>query len=810
MPKKTGKTIRKRATKPRRPRRRKAGRRRRRQQTWRALRTAAAVLLLVGFVAGFLTARHVIRLDRVVQARFEGRTFRVPSRVLSAPTILYPGLDFERIDLRGSLERLGYREQAEGLLPPGRMRWEEGWLLLHRRAFEHPTRPEPARKVAIRLEGRRIAAIREGGTEVEIGALLLEPELVGAYYGPDREQRELVGLGELPPHVIDAVLSVEDQRFLTHRGIDFRRVLGALLVNLRSGRVRQGGSTVTQQLVKNFFLTPERSLKRKGQEAVMAVIVEARYSKEEILEAYLNEIYLGQRGSTAIHGIGEASRLYFGKSARRLSPAEAALLAAIIQSPNGLSPYREPEAALKRRNLVLRLMAGQGRLDDRELEAALEEPLGVAKVTPEPREARYFLDALRRQLPEFYGPETLTSEGLRIYSTLDLRLQRIAARALREEIERLEALHPRLVAGVEEGEQEPVQGCLVAIQPQTGAVLALVGGRSYSLTQFDRCTQARRPAGSVFKPFVYVAALEPGDGRPHITLASRLDDSPLQVSTTAGPWRPTNYDGEFHGQVPVREALERSMNVAAARLGQEVGVRRVAEVAERLGVESSLPLVPSLAIGSADLSPLEIARAYATLAAGGVRPAVRTFEDVVDGEGRTVQRQSIEIERVLDEGTAFLITSVLQGVVDRGTGRGLRAAGIQGPVAAKTGTSDDERDAWFAGYTPELVVVVWVGFDAPRSLGLPASRAALPIWSRFVKEATGGRARGAFLPPADVTRIAIDPLTGARALAGCPRSADEYFLRGTEPEATCPEWRRAEGESDRWLGRVLRGWLGRE
>ncbi len=769
------------------------------------MRVAGLTLALVAFGAGFFVAQQAVKLDRVVRARFEGQLFRVPSRVLSAPTILYPGLDFERIGLRGSLVRLGYREQATGELAPGRLRWEPGRLHIHRRAFEHPTRPEPPRSVVMGMAGTRIDSIREAGSGREIGALLLEPELVGAYYGPNREQRALVRLSELPPHLVDAVLAVEDQRFLTHRGIDFRRVLGALWVNVRSGRVRQGGSTVTQQLVKNFFLTPERSLKRKSQEALMALIVEARYEKEEILEAYLNEIYFGQRGSTAVHGIGEAARLYFGKTAGALSPGEAALLAAIIQSPNGLSPHREPEAARKRRDLVLRLMHGQGRIDAATLTASLAEPLGVAAVTPEPREARYFLDALRRQLPTFYGAETLTSEGLQIYSTLDLRLQRLAARTLREELERLERSFPRLAR-----EESPLQGCLVALQPQTGAVLALVGGRSYAMTQFDRCSQARRPAGSVFKPFVYVAALEPRGGQPHITLASRLDDGPLEVRTTSGAWRPENYDGEFHGEVPVREALERSMNVAAARLGQEVGVDQVAAVARRLGVTSRLPRVPSLSIGSADLSPLEIARAYATLAAGGVRPAVRTLEDVVDAEGRTVQRQSIEIERVLDEGTAFLITSILQGVVDRGTGRGIRAAGITGPVAAKTGTSDEERDAWFAGYTPELVVVVWVGFDEPSSLGIPASRAALPIWARFVSEATGGHVRGAFLPPADVEQVAVDPVSGAQALAGCPRSRLEYFLEGTRPEAVCPEWARADGEAPgRWIDRVFGGWRSR-
>jgi len=765
----------------------------------------------MGFAAGFALARYTIQLDRIVRARFEGRLFRVPTRVMSAPTILYPGLDWKRIELPETLLRLGYRElRRRDALPVGHFSWDDRRVRLYRRPFDHPSRAEPARDVLLELSGTTIEELRDVRTGRELGALLLEPELVGAYYGPDHEQRELVRVGEVPAHLIDAILAVEDQRFLDHSGIDLRRILGALWVNLRSGRVRQGGSTLTQQLVKNFFLTPERSLKRKLQEAAMALIVEARYDKDAILESYLNEIYLGQRGSTAIHGVGEAARFYFGKAVRRISLSESALIAAIIQSPNGLSPHRDAERATRRRDLVLRLMHQQGRITEAELEEGAAEPLRVAKVTPEPRDARFFLDALRRQLPAFYSLETLTSEGLRIYATLDLRLQRLAASVLREELAALEKRYPALASDA----ARPLEGCLVALRPQTGEVLALVGGRDYAVSQFDRCTQARRPAGSVFKPFVYIAALEPVPGGPHITLGSMLDDGPLEVATAAGIWRPANYDKEFHGQVRARDALERSLNVATARLAQQVGIPRVAEVAGRLGIESRLPRVPSLAIGSADLSPLEVARAYATIANGGIRPQIRTFEDVVDSSGVAVERQPIGFERVLDAGTAYLATSLLEGVIDRGTGRGVRAGGIRGPVAGKTGTSDEERDAWFVGFSPELVVAVWVGFDEPRSLGLPSSRVALPLWSRFMREATGGWLRGSFFPPAEVVEVDIDPVSGAMALAGCPRRTPEYFLRGTEPDLTCPEWasrdrRRPGRQLPSLLERLFEEWLNR-
>jgi len=747
-----------------------------------------------GFVAGFASSVVVIRLDRVVRARFDGQRFRVPSRVYSAPSIIYPGLDVELADLRGSFVRLGYREAGSGgSVQQGQYSWQKHRIRVHLRAFEHPTRSEPARDIVFRLRDGFIEEILELPAGRTVGAVLIEPEQIGAYYGADREQRELVKLEDLPPHLIDAIVAVEDQRFEAHPGIDVRRIGGALLANLRAGGIRQGGSTLTQQLVKNFFLTPERTLKRKAHEAVMALLVEFHYDKREILEAYLNEIYLGQRGSTEIHGVGEAALRFFGKRVQNLSLAESALLAALIQSPNGISPYRNPEAARERRDLVLTLMAEQGRVKAAQRDAAIAEPLSLATITPDPRDARYFLDFLRTQLSDSYDATVLSSQGIKVYSTLESRTQRLAAIALREGIEELERQFPALVT------DDPIlalQGCLVAIRPQTGEIVALVGGRDYQLSQFNRCTQARRPAGSAFKPFVYIAALEPRAGGPAITLASFLDDSPLEIATPSGPWKPRNFDRKFHGTVSVREALERSFNVATARLAQEIGIGRVVDVARRMGIESPLPRVPSLALGVADVSPLEMARAYATLAGGGVRPQIHSIEDLVDSAGETLERRELHHKRVIDSGTAYLMTSLLQGVAHRGTAAAVRSTGLKGSIAAKTGTSDEERDLWFVGYTPELVAAVWIGFDQPRSIGFASSRGALPIWRRFIDELTGGQIHGQFPRPSSIVVSDIDPATGARALWGCPDRKRELFIEGTLPEATCPSGAVAGSDQD--------------
>ena len=764
-------------------------------------RRVGLVTVVLAFGAGLWFAGWLFELDRIVVSRFEGRRFSVPSRVYAAPIVIYPGVDWQRLDLAGWLARMGYREQREaGPLEVGSYRWLPGRLRVHLRSFDHPQLPEPDRKVEFRLEEGRVREMRDDrGAPIDVVAL--EPEPISSFYGSDREQRDLVEIENVPEHLIAAVYAVEDRRFEEHHGIDPRRIAGAMLANLRAGGIRQGGSTLTQQLVKNFFLTPERTLRRKVTEAVMALMVEARYTKPQILEAYLNEIYMGRRGSTAIHGVGEASRFFFGKRVADLAVDESALLAAVIQSPNAMSPHRHPERAKNRRDLVLELMASQGRVPIEQAERASARKLSLAAIALESGQDRYFLDELARQLPEVYDEALLSVEGLRIYSTLDPMVQRAAVRALRDGLDALEAkLGTANAEPVSDAETEalgpdeklgPLQGCLLAMRPQTGEILAMVGGREYATSQWNRCTLARRQVGSVFKPIVYAAALSPQSG-PVITLASSIPDEPLQVETLEGFWEPVNYDKKFRGPVLVREALERSLNVPAARIGQAVGIGKVVEMARRLGIESRLPAVPSLALGTAEVSPLEIATVYSTFANGGLRPTPRSFIGLLDDRGVGQEQWPLAgARRVLDPGTAYLTTSLLEGVVDRGTGVGIRARGLRGPIAGKTGTTDDEYDLWFVGFTPEIVAVVWVGYDEPRPIGVPSSRGALPIWADFLSEVSGGNVRGIFAKPAGVERIEIDPTTGARAMMGCPERRAEFFLSGTAPEETCPRGARS-------------------
>jgi penicillin-binding protein 1B len=750
-------------------------------------RRVGVATIALAFGLGIGAAHWLLALDRVVVSRFEGRRFAVPSRVYAAPIVIYPGADWQRLDLAGWLTRMGYREQSEaGPLEVGHYRWLPGRLRVHLRGFEHPQLPEPNRKVEFRLAEGRVQEMRDD-RGVPIGVVALEPEPISSFYGSQREQRDLVAIESVPQHLIDAIFSVEDRRFEDHRGIDPRRIAGALLANLRAGGIRQGGSTLTQQLVKNFFLTPERTLSRKATEAMMALMVEARYDKTQILEAYLNEIYLGRRGSTSIHGVGEAARFFFGKRVEDLEIDESALLAAVIASPNAMSPHRHPERARKRRDLVIGLMESQGRISPDEATRALARPVHTAAIALESGQDRYFLDALARQLPEVYDEDLLAVEGLRIYSTLDPAIQRAAVRSLTEGLEALEARVASQPVATEDGSDPPrLEGCLLALRPQTGEILAMVGGRDYARSQWNRCTQARRQAGSAFKPVVYAAALAPQSG-PLLTLASRVDDAPLSVETRDGFWEPVNYDKSFRGPVSVREALERSLNVPAARIGQAVGLGNVVEMARRLGIESPLPRVPSLALGTAEVAPLELAVAYATFANGGLRPTPRSFIGLLDDRGVGQEQWPLAgARRVLDPGTAFLTTSLLEGVVDRGTGRGIRARGLEGPIAGKTGTTDEEVDLWFVGFTPELVAVVWIGYDEPRRIGVPSSQGALPIWADFLTEVSGSRVRGRFVRPSSVEELAIDPETGARALTGCPRRAPEFFLEGSAPEETCP------------------------
>jgi penicillin-binding protein 1B len=756
---------------------------------------AAAAILLLG--AGFLA-----RLEEQVEARFRGRLFAVPSRVYSAPLVLYPGLELERVRLFDRLQRLNYHPASaaearadplgarEAGIGPGEYRARDSGIEIGRRRFRYPHQADPGGAVRIELDSR-------GGIErildprgAELETIELEPELVAELHGPNRQDRRLVRLDETPRHLVEAVLAIEDQRFYQHRGVDPRRIVGALLANLRAGRVVQGGSTLTQQLVKNFYLTRERSLWRKLREALMALLLERNHPKPELLEAYLNEVYMGQRGSVAVHGMGEAAHYYFAKQVEDLAPHESALLAAMIKGPNLYSPHVDPIAAQERRDLVLALLLEQGRISELEYEAAVASPLGVKRFFLDDNPAPHFVELLRQELREVYGEEILESEGLAIHTTLDPSLQRSANRAVRDGIARLEERLPTL-----RREEPPLEAALVAVAPRTGEILALVGGRDYARSQFNRATQARRQPGSVFKPVVALAALRRGpDSVPRFTLASKLQDEPLSVPSGGIEWTPVNYDGEFRGEVTLRQAIEQSLNVPVARLGLQVGPERIIQTARELGIESALDPVPSLALGAFEVTLLEMTRAYAVLAADGVLPTLRGYVDVVDAEGEVLDRKAIHFDRKFDPEETYLVTSALRGAVDRGTGQSLRRLGFTGPVAGKTGTSNDFRDAWFIGYTPDLLVGVWVGFDDGASLGVPGSVAALPIFADFAIDALGPEGRAPFLEPAGLERVSIDPGTDRRAGRGEP----ELFLAGSAPEEGRES--RPEAPVDRFFG----------
>jgi penicillin-binding protein 1B len=606
-----------------------------------------------------------------------------------------------------------------------------------------------------------------------------------------------VALQELPDHLLVAVVEVEDRRFRSHWGIDPRGIGRALWEDLWAGRLEQGGSTITQQVLKNVLLDPQKRLGRKLREVIMAPLLETILEKDEILEIYLNEIYLGQKGALSIVGVGAASQFYFGRDATDLDLGQAALLAGLIRSPGNYNPWRHPQAARARRDDVLDLLVRNGRVDPARADAARRRDLRLADSTGEAMpEAGAFLDQTRELLVEELGARTLERDGLRVHTTLDTRVQRVASRALQEGLRRLEA-DPAIARKVGKG---GLQGAVVVMNPGTGAVLAMVGDRNPGRGRFNRAVDARRPVGSLFKPFVYLAALEAAaGGRPGgLTCASILQDEPLEIYRDGQVWRPDNSDRRFRGPVSLRRAVADSINIPAARAADDVGIDAVAGLAERCGFPRGLPRVPALALGAAEASPLNVAVAYSVLPAGGRRPRPRFWEAVLSADGERIRPNPARSDQVVAPGAAFVVTDLLSEVVRSGTGRQVAAAGLTGAVAGKTGTTNQRRDAWFAGFVPGLLAVVWVGADDNRPMGLTGSQAALPIWLEIV-----GRLRpepgDSFPAPDDVTRVRFDPGTGGLATRGCRQTAEEWFMAGTEPGEDCSEhpkrgfWKRLFG-----------------
>jgi penicillin-binding protein 1B len=731
---------------------------------------ALGVLGAVLAVAGFFVLRPFWRLA----SQFDDLTYRQPSRLYARSAVLQAGRAYPRDQLIASLRNEGYREApGTGPLPAGRYRKTEDGLAVHLRSFLLPDGKHGG-VVEVAYGGAQIADLRLDGEEVK--SVPLQPALIATYLGPELQERRPVKVDNVAEDLVEAVIAAEDDSFFEHSGVSVTGILRALWVDLRGGEIRQGGSTLTQQLVKNLYLTHQRTLNRKGQELILALLLEARYGKKQILEAYLNEIYLGSSGGISLMGVGAASRAYFGKDPGQLDLAEAATLAGMIRAPAVYSPLAHPDKAKERRDWVLGRIAKLGRVKQERIDQALAEPVSVA---PEPvvrRRAPYFADAMAEEAQSRFGLEDLTDKGYILFSTIDLQSQREAQAAVEWGLDRAQA-------GYQKGQAAKglLQAALVSIAPDTGGILAYIGGRDYDSSQFDRAGQAERQAGSAFKPIVYSAAFENRVASP----ASFLEDTPLTVSLVHASWSPKNDDGSFHGWVSVRTALEKSYNPATARLALQVGMPKIVALARKMGVTADMEPYPSVALGAVDLTPVELATVYATLAAGGVRPPVHGLVAILDREGKVVEGAPLpKPERAVSPQTAYMVTSLLQGVLVRGTARGA-AAGIPGDVAGKTGTTNKQRDSWFGGFGRERATVVWVGYDDNSSTRLSGARAALPIWVRFTAKMAPHSGYSIFEQPPGLTTAVIDPTTGMLATEFCPTVLTEVFREGEVPSQLC-------------------------
>ncbi len=735
-----------------------------------------------------------------------------PSRLYARPFRLFLGERLTPAELAARLAELHYATAVEGELVPGRFRAGPQEVAVYRRPFPSATADHGGDLLVVEFDRGRVIALARA--ERPVREAWLDPPLLATYYGDALLERRPTPLAEIAPSTVRAVLAAEDASFFEHPGISFTGILRAVWVNLRGSGGMQGGSTLTQQLVKNIYLTSERTMSRKLREALLAVMVEWRYSKEQILEAYLNQIFWGRSGSANLIGIGAASAAYCGKEPRELSLAESALLAAMIRAPGSYDPVDDAVAAKARRDVILDRLVALRWSDRAAADAAKKEPLPTPVPSLSRRHAPYFADAVVAEAKRRFGVAELADGGFALLSTLDAGDQAAAEAAVQAGLEELAGKSERV-----RKKETPLQAALVALDPASGAIRAWVGGRDYRQSQFDRAGSARRQAGSAFKPLVYATAFEQGVATP----ATLLEDAPLTLEAGGRTWSPMNDDDQFHGWVTARTAVEQSYNLPTIRLALATGLPKIVATSKALGIAAGLKPVPSIAIGSFEVAPVELVTAYAAFANGGVRPSARMLEAVLASDGSPLAVvggvDAMAGKAVLSPQTAFLVTTLLQGVVDYGTGRSMRALGLHDPVAAKTGTSNSRRDNWFVGYAPERATVVWVGFDDDSPTPFSGSKAALPMWTRFMLAVRPVDGYSRFVTPAGIRVVLIDPMTGELATDRCPEVLSEAFPTARVPQVVChlhggrnslpidPQV-RAEVEAERKQSGVA-GWLKR-
>jgi penicillin-binding protein 1B len=758
---------------------------------WRRLGRALLWLGLVGAVA---LAAWLIWLDARITTQFEGRRWDQPAQVFAEPVELYAGLPLGIHNFIELLRAQGYREADGGAPRPG-FWWREGASVrLMTRPFRFADGEQTPIVAQVDFTAAGVGRIRDlQGRDLPF--LRMDPMRIGSIFPVHGEDRIVLAPGEVPALLEDALIAVEDRRFRSHFGVDPEGIGRALMVNLRAGAVRQGGSTLTQQLVKSYFLDSRRTLGRKITEAFMAILLERHYDKEDILTAYVNEVFMGQDGTRAIHGFGLAAAFYFGNPLTELDTAEVATLVAIVRGPSYYNPWRHPERVRERRDLVLELLAEQGVIHAAQAEAAARRDLGLrSSSTAGPGYQPAFLGLVRRQLRRDYRDADLDSAGLVVLTTLDPLAQRVAQAAVSEGVAELRR----------RGEATaPVQGAAVVTRPATGEVLALVGGADGSFDGFNRALDARRPIGSLVKPAVYLAALESGD----YSLASVLEDWPVEVTLENGDtWRPDNFDRQARGPVSLLRALAESLNLATVNLGLELGVDKVAARLAALSGEQAPPAYPSLLLGSVEYPPLTVAEIYGAIAAGGFRAPLRSVRAVLGPDGQPLSRYPLDIEAVADPAAVVQLQHAMRLVFERGTARGaLRRLGGR-DYAGKTGTSGDFRDSWFAGFGSDTLAVAWVGRDDNAPMGLTGASGALPIWADIM----AGLGAGGFVPGTaeGLVEVEIDYASGLLARGSCadtvfvpvPEDATLYAMRGCEPDAGTLGEKGME-----WLRKLFRG-----
>lgn len=725
-----------------------------------------------------LCVAYIGYLYSQIISRFENHRWNLPSRIYSDSFPLFEGKAITPNEVNERLENLNYRKIEDTPQSPGEYVIKGNTYTVYLHSFDYPHEKFVGALVTFDITNNHIHNLNK----MKSASVALEPEMIASIFDENLEDRTFVSFDKIPKNLVNAVIAIEDERFYHHHGVDPYSILRAIFADLRALKAVQGGSTLTQQLVKNFFLHHHKTIGRKISEACMALIMELKYSKNEILESYLNEIYLGKRGIASIAGVGEAAHYYFSKDVDQLNLAEAALLAGLIRSPGGYSPFQDPAKSIKRRNVVLQKMLEQNLITQKDHDAALGSPLPFSK-TKYVSNALYFVELVKNQLKESFSEDILISQGLRVFTTLDMNWQRAAEKSVTDGLEKLETDFASLKKNHAKGLH--LQAALVAIQPSTGFVKAYVGGRNYSKTQFDHLLQAKRQPGSTFKPFVYLTALSANDDKRTFTLASLLKDEPLSLSNAGKPWQPDNYDKTFHGPVRLRTALENSYNAATVWLGHQIGFDRVVDTARAAGINSDLQPYPSLALGAFEVTPLEMARAYTVFPNAGTKTNLLALRRVVTPDGKVLEKKNMELQPVFDPQTIYLLNHLLKGVIDHGTAVSARTNGFHKIAAGKTGTTSNTRDAWFVGYTPNLVTLTWVGYDDNSVTGLTGASGALPMWTTFMKKATVGQNDDDFPIPTNIVTVPIDDKTGLLYEKSCSQKVIEYFVAGTEPTKSC-------------------------